>query len=70
MSNITRPQSPVPMEGHIPKMSSSPPKAASGWPSLNPAHKKGTLFRPTADNSLGFNSVVTVYPVSVSADAL
>lgn len=42
MSNNTRPQSPVPMEGHIPKMSSSPPKAASGWPSLNPAHKKGT----------------------------
>uniref|UniRef100_A0A8C6LJJ4 Ubiquitin carboxyl-terminal hydrolase n=1 Tax=Nothobranchius furzeri TaxID=105023 RepID=A0A8C6LJJ4_NOTFU len=27
MSNVTRPQSPVPMEGHIPKMSSSPPKA-------------------------------------------
>uniref|UniRef100_A0A8C9WYU0 Ubiquitin carboxyl-terminal hydrolase 33 n=1 Tax=Sander lucioperca TaxID=283035 RepID=A0A8C9WYU0_SANLU len=42
MSNSTRPQSLVPMEGHIPKMSSSPPKAASGWPSLNPAHKKGT----------------------------
>lgn len=41
MSNITRPQSPVPMEGHISKMSCSPPKAASGWPSLNPAHKKG-----------------------------
>uniref|UniRef100_A0A8C6LSU4 Ubiquitin carboxyl-terminal hydrolase n=1 Tax=Nothobranchius furzeri TaxID=105023 RepID=A0A8C6LSU4_NOTFU len=41
MSNVTRPQSPVPMEGHIPKMSSSPPKAACGWPSRNPAHKKG-----------------------------
>lgn len=41
MSN-TRPQSPIPMEGHIPKLSSSPPKASSGWPSLNPAHKKGT----------------------------
>uniref|UniRef100_A0AAQ5Z037 Ubiquitin carboxyl-terminal hydrolase n=1 Tax=Amphiprion ocellaris TaxID=80972 RepID=A0AAQ5Z037_AMPOC len=41
MCNTTRPQSPVPMEGHIPKMSSSPPKAPSGWPSLNPAHKKG-----------------------------
>uniref|UniRef100_A0AAX7V3Y7 Ubiquitin carboxyl-terminal hydrolase n=1 Tax=Astatotilapia calliptera TaxID=8154 RepID=A0AAX7V3Y7_ASTCA len=27
MPNTTRPQSPVPMEGHIPKMSSSPPKA-------------------------------------------
>ncbi|KAI4810092.1 hypothetical protein KUCAC02_018942, partial [Chaenocephalus aceratus] len=40
MSNNTRPQSPVPMEGHIPKMSSSPPKAASGWPSINPSHKK------------------------------
>uniref|UniRef100_A0A672I6A4 Ubiquitin carboxyl-terminal hydrolase n=1 Tax=Salarias fasciatus TaxID=181472 RepID=A0A672I6A4_SALFA len=35
----------VPMEGHIPKMSSSPPKA-SGWPSLNPAHKKVTTFSP------------------------
>ncbi|KAK2895949.1 ubiquitin carboxyl-terminal hydrolase 33 isoform X1 [Channa argus] len=47
MSNNTRPQSPVPMEGHIPKMSSSPPKAASGWPSLNPAHKKAvTTFSP------------------------
>uniref|UniRef100_A0A671U5S9 Ubiquitin carboxyl-terminal hydrolase n=1 Tax=Sparus aurata TaxID=8175 RepID=A0A671U5S9_SPAAU len=32
--------------GHIPKMSSSPPKAASGWPSLNPAHKKVTTFSP------------------------
>ncbi|XP_028987361.1 ubiquitin carboxyl-terminal hydrolase 33 isoform X2 [Betta splendens] len=46
MSNITRPHSPVPVEGHIPKMSSSPPKAASGWPSLNPAHKKVTTFSP------------------------
>ncbi|KAG7495213.1 ubiquitin carboxyl-terminal hydrolase 33 isoform X1 [Solea senegalensis] len=47
MSNPTRPQSPVPMEGHIPKMSSSPPKATSGWPSLNPAHKKAvTTFSP------------------------
>uniref|UniRef100_A0A665XDQ9 Ubiquitin carboxyl-terminal hydrolase n=1 Tax=Echeneis naucrates TaxID=173247 RepID=A0A665XDQ9_ECHNA len=46
MSNITRPHSPVPVEGHIPKMSSSPPKAASGWPSLNAAHKKMTTFSP------------------------
>ncbi|XP_034063617.1 ubiquitin carboxyl-terminal hydrolase 33 isoform X4 [Gymnodraco acuticeps] len=46
MSNNTRPQSPVPMEGHIPKMSSSPPKAASGWPSINPSHKKVTTFCP------------------------
>uniref|UniRef100_A0A3Q3LB21 Ubiquitin carboxyl-terminal hydrolase n=1 Tax=Mastacembelus armatus TaxID=205130 RepID=A0A3Q3LB21_9TELE len=45
-SNITRSQSPVPMEGHIPKTSSSPPKAASGWPSLNPAHKKVATFSP------------------------
>uniref|UniRef100_A0A7N8XN99 Ubiquitin carboxyl-terminal hydrolase n=1 Tax=Mastacembelus armatus TaxID=205130 RepID=A0A7N8XN99_9TELE len=36
----------VPMEGHIPKTSSSPPKAASGWPSLNPAHKKVATFSP------------------------
>lgn len=49
MSNITRPQSPVAMEGHIPKISSSPPKATSGWLSLNPAHKKGTaLLLPAA----------------------
>lgn len=41
MSNATRPQSPVSMEGHLPKVSSSPPKASCGWPSLNPAHKKG-----------------------------
>uniref|UniRef100_A0A8C5GJH5 Ubiquitin carboxyl-terminal hydrolase n=1 Tax=Gouania willdenowi TaxID=441366 RepID=A0A8C5GJH5_GOUWI len=46
ISNITRPQSPVPMEGHNPKMSSSPPKAASVWPNLNPAHKKVTTFSP------------------------
>nr|XP_020447251.1 ubiquitin carboxyl-terminal hydrolase 33 isoform X3 [Monopterus albus] len=45
--NTTRSQSPVLMEGHIPKMSSSPPKATSGWPSLNPAHKKAvTTFSP------------------------
>nr|XP_020447250.1 ubiquitin carboxyl-terminal hydrolase 33 isoform X2 [Monopterus albus] len=44
--NTTRSQSPVLMEGHIPKMSSSPPKATSGWPSLNPAHKKVTTFSP------------------------
>uniref|UniRef100_A0A7N6AJ04 Ubiquitin carboxyl-terminal hydrolase 33 n=1 Tax=Anabas testudineus TaxID=64144 RepID=A0A7N6AJ04_ANATE len=44
MSNTTRPQSPVPMEGHIPKMSSSPPKAASGWPSLNP-NKRQKKYR-------------------------
>ncbi|XP_061695015.1 ubiquitin carboxyl-terminal hydrolase 33 [Syngnathoides biaculeatus] len=45
MSNITRPQSPVPMEGH--KMSSSPPKASSVWPSLNTAHKKAmSTFSP------------------------
>uniref|UniRef100_A0A669CPY6 Ubiquitin carboxyl-terminal hydrolase n=1 Tax=Oreochromis niloticus TaxID=8128 RepID=A0A669CPY6_ORENI len=40
----TTPQSPVPMEGHIPKMSSSPPKAASGWPSLNP-NKRQKKYR-------------------------
>uniref|UniRef100_A0A4W6FVF3 Ubiquitin carboxyl-terminal hydrolase n=1 Tax=Lates calcarifer TaxID=8187 RepID=A0A4W6FVF3_LATCA len=44
MSNTTRPHSPVPMEGHIPKMSSSPPKAASGWPSLNP-NKRQKKYR-------------------------
>uniref|UniRef100_A0A7N8YCI0 Ubiquitin carboxyl-terminal hydrolase n=1 Tax=Mastacembelus armatus TaxID=205130 RepID=A0A7N8YCI0_9TELE len=43
-SNITRSQSPVPMEGHIPKTSSSPPKAASGWPSLNP-NKRQKKYR-------------------------
>ncbi|KAF6728104.1 Ubiquitin carboxyl-terminal hydrolase 33 [Oryzias melastigma] len=47
MSNATRPQSPVSMEGHLPKVSSSPPKASCGWPSLNPAHKKAvTTFSP------------------------
>ncbi|XP_075877900.1 ubiquitin carboxyl-terminal hydrolase 33 [Nelusetta ayraudi] len=47
ISNNTRPQSPVHMEGHAPKMSSSPPKTTSGWPSLNPAHKKAvTTFSP------------------------
>ncbi|XP_071780420.1 ubiquitin carboxyl-terminal hydrolase 33 [Centroberyx gerrardi] len=47
VSSTTRPQSPVPMEGHIPKMSCSPPKAASGWPNLNSVHKKAvTTFNP------------------------
>ncbi|XP_054616810.1 ubiquitin carboxyl-terminal hydrolase 33 isoform X2 [Dunckerocampus dactyliophorus] len=46
MSNIARPQSPVPLEGHISKMSSSPPKASSVWPSLNAAHKKVNTFSP------------------------
>uniref|UniRef100_A0A8C5GJ18 Ubiquitin carboxyl-terminal hydrolase n=1 Tax=Gouania willdenowi TaxID=441366 RepID=A0A8C5GJ18_GOUWI len=44
ISNITRPQSPVPMEGHNPKMSSSPPKAASVWPNLNP-NKRQKKYR-------------------------
>ncbi|KAM8850892.1 ubiquitin carboxyl-terminal hydrolase 33 isoform 2-T2 [Spinachia spinachia] len=44
ISNSTRPQSPVPAEGH--KMSSSPPKAAPGWSSLIPSHKKVTTFSP------------------------
>uniref|UniRef100_A0A3Q2QWW6 Ubiquitin carboxyl-terminal hydrolase 33 n=1 Tax=Fundulus heteroclitus TaxID=8078 RepID=A0A3Q2QWW6_FUNHE len=47
MCNITRPHSPVAAEGHIPKTSSSPPKATSGWLNLNPAHKKAvTTFSP------------------------
>uniref|UniRef100_A0A668ADB9 Ubiquitin carboxyl-terminal hydrolase n=1 Tax=Myripristis murdjan TaxID=586833 RepID=A0A668ADB9_9TELE len=44
MSSTTRPQSPVPMDGHIPKISSSPPKAASGWPSLN-SNKRQKKYR-------------------------
>uniref|UniRef100_A0A8D3CLR9 Ubiquitin carboxyl-terminal hydrolase 33 n=1 Tax=Scophthalmus maximus TaxID=52904 RepID=A0A8D3CLR9_SCOMX len=44
MSSTTRQQSPVPMEGHISKISSSPPKAASGWPSLNP-NKRQKKYR-------------------------
>ncbi|KAM3866364.1 ubiquitin carboxyl-terminal hydrolase 33 [Diretmus argenteus] len=47
VSSTTRPQSPVPMDGHIPKMSSSPPKVCSGWPNLNSTHKKAvTTFTP------------------------
>lgn len=42
VSSSTRPQSPLPMEGHHAKLSSSPPKSASVWPNLNSAHKKGT----------------------------
>ncbi|XP_076004469.1 ubiquitin carboxyl-terminal hydrolase 33 isoform X2 [Genypterus blacodes] len=46
MTNTTRPQSPGPMDGHS-KVSSSPPKAVSGWHNLNPAHKKAvTTFSP------------------------
>uniref|UniRef100_A0A1A8JIP0 Ubiquitin carboxyl-terminal hydrolase n=1 Tax=Nothobranchius kuhntae TaxID=321403 RepID=A0A1A8JIP0_NOTKU len=61
MSNVTRPQSPVPMEGHIPKMSSSPPKAACGWPSRNPAHKKGvaTFSPPKNKHQKRYRSVIS-----------
>uniref|UniRef100_A0A8C9WY79 Ubiquitin carboxyl-terminal hydrolase n=1 Tax=Sander lucioperca TaxID=283035 RepID=A0A8C9WY79_SANLU len=61
MSNSTRPQSLVPMEGHIPKMSSSPPKAASGWPSLNPAHKKAvtTFSPPKSKRQKKYRSVIS-----------
>ncbi|XP_056148521.1 ubiquitin carboxyl-terminal hydrolase 33 isoform X2 [Lampris incognitus] len=47
LSNNARAQSPISMEGHGPKMSSSPPKSASGWPNLNSVHKKVvTTFTP------------------------
>uniref|UniRef100_A0A674MQE8 Ubiquitin carboxyl-terminal hydrolase n=1 Tax=Takifugu rubripes TaxID=31033 RepID=A0A674MQE8_TAKRU len=60
MSNITKPQSPVLMEGHIPKLSSSPPKTASGWHSLNPAHKKVTTFsQPKNKHQKKYRSVVS-----------
>ncbi|XP_034063613.1 ubiquitin carboxyl-terminal hydrolase 33 isoform X1 [Gymnodraco acuticeps] len=61
MSNNTRPQSPVPMEGHIPKMSSSPPKAASGWPSINPSHKKAvtTFCPPKSKRQKKYRSVIS-----------
>uniref|UniRef100_A0A1A8N590 Ubiquitin carboxyl-terminal hydrolase n=1 Tax=Nothobranchius pienaari TaxID=704102 RepID=A0A1A8N590_9TELE len=61
MSNVTRPQSPVPMEGHIPKVSSSPPKAACGWPSRNPAHKKGvaTFSPPKNKHQKRYRSVIS-----------
>ncbi|XP_068604641.1 ubiquitin carboxyl-terminal hydrolase 33 [Brachionichthys hirsutus] len=57
----TRPQSPVPMEGLIPKMSSSPPKAACGWPSLNPAHKKGiaSFSPPKKKRQKKYRSVIS-----------
>ncbi|KAF3857955.1 hypothetical protein F7725_011156 [Dissostichus mawsoni] len=61
MSNNIRPQSPVPMEGHIPKMSSSPPKAASGWPSINPSHKKAvtTFCPPKSKRQKKYRSVIS-----------
>lgn len=52
ISNTTRPHSPVTVEGHMSKMSCSPPKAASGWPSLNPAHKKGISREPDYNNRI------------------
>ncbi|XP_055007804.1 ubiquitin carboxyl-terminal hydrolase 33 isoform X3 [Boleophthalmus pectinirostris] len=63
LSNNTvhpRPQSPVPMEGHIPKMSTSPPKS-SGWPSLNPAHKKAmaTFSPPKNKRQKKYRSVIS-----------
>uniref|UniRef100_G3PW74 Ubiquitin carboxyl-terminal hydrolase n=1 Tax=Gasterosteus aculeatus aculeatus TaxID=481459 RepID=G3PW74_GASAC len=60
ISNSTRPQSPVPTEGHIPKMSSSPPKAASGWSSLIPSHKKVTTFSaPKSKRQKKYRSVIS-----------
>ncbi|CAL8278771.1 unnamed protein product [Lota lota] len=60
VSSTTRPQSPVPMEGHYPKLSSSPPKAASVWPNLNSAHKKVTSFNPPKNKrQKKYRSVVT-----------
>ncbi|KAK7944879.1 hypothetical protein WMY93_000607 [Mugilogobius chulae] len=61
LSNNTvhpRPQSPVPMEAH--KMSSSPPKS-SGWPSLNPAHKKAmaTFSPPKNKRQKKYRSVIS-----------
>ncbi|XP_062337065.1 ubiquitin carboxyl-terminal hydrolase 33 [Osmerus eperlanus] len=46
VSSSVRPQSPVFMESHIPKMSSSPPKSASMWPGIGVNHKKVTTFTP------------------------
>ncbi|KAM4604818.1 ubiquitin carboxyl-terminal hydrolase 33 isoform 1-T1 [Polymixia lowei] len=47
VSSTTRTQSPIPMDGHIPKISSSPPKVVSSWPNLNSSHKKAvTTFTP------------------------
>uniref|UniRef100_A0A8C4YZI0 Ubiquitin carboxyl-terminal hydrolase n=1 Tax=Gadus morhua TaxID=8049 RepID=A0A8C4YZI0_GADMO len=61
VSSTTRPQSPVPMEGHHPKLSSSPPKASSVWPNLNSAHKKAvTSFNPPKNKrQKKYRSVVT-----------
>ncbi|XP_054616809.1 ubiquitin carboxyl-terminal hydrolase 33 isoform X1 [Dunckerocampus dactyliophorus] len=61
MSNIARPQSPVPLEGHISKMSSSPPKASSVWPSLNAAHKKAvnTFSPPKSKCQKKYRSVIS-----------
>uniref|UniRef100_A0A674PHR5 Ubiquitin carboxyl-terminal hydrolase n=1 Tax=Takifugu rubripes TaxID=31033 RepID=A0A674PHR5_TAKRU len=54
-------RSPVLMEGHIPKLSSSPPKTASGWHSLNPAHKKAvtTFSQPKNKHQKKYRSVVS-----------
>uniref|UniRef100_A0A8C5C6D7 Ubiquitin carboxyl-terminal hydrolase n=1 Tax=Gadus morhua TaxID=8049 RepID=A0A8C5C6D7_GADMO len=60
VSSTTRPQSPVPMEGHHPKLSSSPPKASSVWPNLNSAHKKGRYQAPVKNKrQKKYRSVVT-----------
>nr|XP_057918111.1 ubiquitin carboxyl-terminal hydrolase 33 [Doryrhamphus excisus] len=61
MSNIARPQGPVSMEGHISKMSSSPPKASSVWPGLNSAHKKAisTFSSPKSKCQKRYRSVIS-----------
>uniref|UniRef100_A0A3P9PXP9 Ubiquitin carboxyl-terminal hydrolase n=1 Tax=Poecilia reticulata TaxID=8081 RepID=A0A3P9PXP9_POERE len=51
----------VTIEGHIPKISSSPPKATSGWLSLNPAHKKAvaTFSPPKNKRQRRYRSVIS-----------
>ncbi|XP_055721995.1 ubiquitin carboxyl-terminal hydrolase 33 isoform X1 [Salvelinus fontinalis] len=61
VSSSTRPQTPVPMEGHsFTKMSSSPPKNNCVWPGISSSHLKMTSFSsPKSKRQRKYRSVIS-----------
>uniref|UniRef100_A0A674DBM9 Ubiquitin carboxyl-terminal hydrolase n=1 Tax=Salmo trutta TaxID=8032 RepID=A0A674DBM9_SALTR len=61
VSSSTRPQTPVPMEGHsFTKMSSSPPKNNCVWPGISSSHLKMTSFSsPKSKRQKKYRSVIS-----------
>uniref|UniRef100_A0A8C7NZG4 Ubiquitin carboxyl-terminal hydrolase n=1 Tax=Oncorhynchus mykiss TaxID=8022 RepID=A0A8C7NZG4_ONCMY len=61
VSSSTRPQTPVPMEGHsFTKMSSSPPRNNCVWPGISSSHLKMTSFSsPKSKRQKKYRSVIS-----------